>query len=82
MAWIDMIPDTQASGLLARLYKDAIKRAGKVFNIIRIQSLLPSVLRASTRLYTEIMKADSDTITRAQREMIATTVSRINGCYY
>lgn len=77
-----MVPVDRATGLLARLYKGALERVGKVFFINRIQSLLPPVLRASTHLYTEVMHGDHDTIDRAQREMIATTVSRLNDCYY
>ena len=82
MAWIQTVPPERAEGLLKRLYREAIKRAGKVFHINRLQSLLPGVLRASTVLYQELMHQHRDTLTRAQREMIASAVSQINGCYY
>ena len=82
MAWIKTIEPAQAAGLLKRLYDAAIERAGKVFNIIRIQSLRPKVLRSSTQLYAELMHGAEGGIGRAQREMIAVVVSRANGCHY
>ncbi|TNF83116.1 MAG: peroxidase [Acidobacteria bacterium] len=82
MAWIRVIPPGEAEGLLKQLYNAAVKRAGKVFNIISIQSLRPRVLRSSTRTYLEIMHSPECGLTRAQREMIATTVSAVNDCHY
>lgn len=81
MAWIRTVAPEEASGLLRRLYEAAVRRAGKVFNVIRVQSPRPLVLQASTRLYIEIMSGESG-LTRAQREMIATAVSRANDCHY
>jgi alkylhydroperoxidase family enzyme len=72
MAWIRVIRPGQAEGLLKQLYNAAVKRAGKVYNIISIQSLRPKVLRSSTTCG----------LSRAQREMIATTVSAVNDCHY
>ena len=82
MAWIKTVPPEEASGLLQRLYAEAVRRAGKIFNIVRLQSLRPRVLRNSTLLYTEVMLSAESGLTRAQREMIATVVSRTNGCHY
>ena len=82
MAWIDTVPPDRASGLLKRLYDAAIKRSGRIYNIIRLQSIRPKVLRCSTQLYIEVMRSSESALSRAQREMIATTVSRLNQCYY
>ncbi|MCB1036200.1 MAG: carboxymuconolactone decarboxylase family protein [Acidobacteria bacterium] len=82
MSWIRTIDPSEAEGLLSRLYAAAVKRAGRVFNVIRCQSLRPPVLRASTNLYVEVMHSSQSPLSRAQREMIATVVSRINGCRY
>ena len=82
MAWIETVDPSEATGLLKRLYDAAIRRAGKVFNIIRIQSLRPRVLQTSTQLYFEIMYSRESGLSRVQREMIATTVSEVNGCHY
>jgi len=82
MAWIKTVRPGEAKGLLAKLYDAAVERAGKVFQIIEVQSLRPQVLQASTRLYIEIVHSPRSSLSRAQREMIATTVSRINECFY
>ncbi len=82
MAWIRTVDPAEARGLLRRLYDAAMRRAGRVFNIIRIQSLRPKVLRSSTQLYLEVMHSRDSDLSRAQREMIATTVSQLNGCFY
>lgn len=82
MAWIHTTPPEEATGLLKRLYDAAVQRAGKVFNILRIQSPRPEILRASVQLYTEIMHSPKSPLSRSQREMIAVVVSKTNGCFY
>ncbi len=81
MAWIETINDDDASGKLADLYEAAKRRAGRVFNILRIQSLNPTVLQSSMTIYIDIMRKGSP-LSRAQREMLATVVSRANDCHY
>jgi len=82
MAWIRTVPPGEATGLLKRLYDEALARAGKVFNVLRLQSLRPEVLRAGVALYQELMLSPRSPLSRAQREMIAVAVSRANGCHY
>ena len=81
MAYIEMIQPEKATGLLKQLFDQAIQRAGRVFNVLRIMSLNPGTLQASMELYLATMHAPSK-LSRAQREMIATVVSRENNCYY
>ncbi len=47
MAWIHLTDPEHADGLLARIYKGALDRAGRVWNILRLQSPNPAQLRAS-----------------------------------
>lgn len=82
MAWIRTVAPGEATGLLKRLYDEAIARAGKVFNVLRIQSLRPEVLAAGVELYRELMFSPKSPLSRAQREMIAVAVSRANDCEY
>ena len=82
MAWIETTSPDEATGLLKRLYDAALQRAGRVYNVIRLQSRRPNVLRASTQLYSEVMHSADSPLSRAQREMIATVVSRANACHY
>ncbi|MEM1244939.1 MAG: carboxymuconolactone decarboxylase family protein [Acidobacteriota bacterium] len=82
MAWIRTIEPEAATGLLRRLYDQALQRAGKLFHVIQIQGLRPHTLRASTALYTEVMHSERSPLSRSDREMIATAVSRANDCFY
>ena len=82
MAWIKTIDPPDAEGLLKRLYATAAKRAGRVWNILRLQSPRPEILRTSTQLYLEIMHGNECGLSRAERELIATAVSSANGCFY
>ena len=81
MAYIKTVPVEQATGLLKKLFDAAVSRAGRVFNIVKVMSVKPETLQASMGLYREIMHAPSP-LSRAQREMIATAVSRDNNCHY
>ena len=81
MAFIRPIPPEKATGTLKRLYDAAVERAGRVFNIIRMFSLRPAVLRSSLGLYRDTMFGASD-LTRAEREMVAVVTSQINDCHY
>jgi uncharacterized peroxidase-related enzyme len=70
-----------ATGPLKQEYDAAIERAGKVFNIVKAMSLRPGVLRRSMDLYLGIMKGPSG-LSRQERELLATVVSRENDCHY
>jgi alkylhydroperoxidase family enzyme len=81
VAHIRLIEPEDASGLLAEEYAAAVKRAGKVYNILKSMSLRPGVLQASMAMYRAIMFGDS-ALTRQERELLATVVSATNECYY
>jgi len=81
MAWIRKIPVEEATGRLKLIFENAVKRAGKVYEIIHIQSLNPPVLLAAVDVYKSTMYGRSP-LSRRQREMIATVVSSINRCHY
>ena len=81
MAWIRTVDPDDAEGPLKDLYQRAFKRAGRLWNILRLQSGNAEVLQASTDLYLAIMYGRSP-LSRGQREMLAVVVSRTNGCHY
>ncbi len=81
MAWIDIVSEKDATGDLERQYKAGVKRAGKVFQIVKIQSLRPDIMRTFMELYIKLMHGASG-LTRAEREMVATVVSKTNQCHY
>ena len=82
MPWIRTIPPGEAEGPLKDIYDEAVARAGKVFNVVSLQSLRPDVLQAGLDLYKALMLSDRSPLSRAQREMIAVAVSRANECHY
>ena len=81
MAWIETIGPERATGKIKEEYDRAVRRAGKIFNILKIQSLNAPTLRASMDLYLAAMYGRSG-ISRAEREMVATVVSWANRCFY
>ena len=81
MAWISEIPPEQSTGLLRKELDDAVKRAGRVWNIVQVMSVNPPVLQASIGLYGAIMFGRS-ALTRFQRELLATIVSAELECRY
>jgi len=81
MAWIKTIEPEDASGELKNEYMRAVARAGKVFNILKVQSLNPETLHASTGLYLATMHGTS-ALSRTERELLAVVVSRANNCFY
>lgn len=83
MAWIKTVAPEQATGELAERYAEATRRAGKVWNIVRLMSLRPEQIKASIEgLYVTLMHKPTPNLTRAHREMIAVVVSQVNNCEY
>ena len=81
MAYLRLIDVGEAAGIAGEEYEAAIERAGKVFNVVKSMSLSPGAMRASMRLYREVMYGESE-LTREQRELLAVVVSTANDCYY
>ncbi len=81
MAWVKIIEPEAATGRLKRIYELASERAGYVPNITKLQSLRPETMNRGFALYQQIMDAPTG-ISRLQRVLIATVVSKVNGCYY
>ncbi len=81
MAWIQTVSPEDATGELKLEYDAAVRRAGKVFNILRIQSLNAKTLHASMELYLATMHGPFG-VSRAEREILATVVSWANRCFY
>jgi uncharacterized peroxidase-related enzyme len=81
VAYLRLISEDDADGLLKDEYDAAVERAGKVFNILRAMSLNPRVLRASIALYQEIMFGESG-LSRRERELLATVASAEQSCHY
>ena len=81
MAWVPMVAEQGASGQLKEVYQRVRERAGVVPNIAKVQSLRPKTLERGFDLYCQIMD-DPTGISKRERVLIATVVSKMNGCLY
>lgn len=79
--WIRTVPPDQATGRLKKEYDAAVRRAGRVFGIVRAMSPNPRILASSMELYATVMFGPSE-LARRQRELLAVVVSRANDCHY
>lgn len=82
MAWIQTVDEADATGIVKEEYDAAIARAGELYNIVRLFSARPKSMRAFVELYKAVMHDEDCPLTRTQREMIATVVSKVNECHY
>ena len=81
MSWIKTVPEDEADGVLTGIYDQTNAKFGHVINLVKIQSLSPETMSISRQLYSHLM-TKSGGLSRLQRVLIATVVSKINGCYY
>ena len=81
MAWVQTVSVKNASGKLHDVYCRARERAGIVPNIAKVQSVRPRTLERGFDLYCQIMD-DPTGIGKRERVLIATVVSKVNGCLY
>lgn len=81
MAFIPYVGYDEAQGLLAELYRRYGGGGRRMDNILRIHSLNPPSMAHHVQLYAHLMRGRSP-LSRAQREMIAVTVSAENHCFY
>jgi uncharacterized peroxidase-related enzyme len=81
MAWVETIAEDAATGKLHELYQRVHARAGVVANIARVQSLRPQTMEHGFNLYCQLMD-DPTGLSKRERVLIATVVSKVNGCLY
>ena len=81
MPRIETVPEDEAKGLLKNQYDSAVKRAGRIWNIVSLMSRNPGTMKASMDFYLALMHGPS-ALSRAQREMLAVVVSARNQCVY
>jgi uncharacterized peroxidase-related enzyme len=81
MAWVQTVGAESAAGQLRDVYQRVRERAGAVPNIARLQSLRPRTMERGFDLYCQIMD-DPTGISRRERVLVATVVSKVNGCLY
>tara|TARA_B100000941_G_C28001473_1_gene300730 strand:+ start:26 stop:271 length:246 start_codon:yes stop_codon:yes gene_type:complete len=81
MAFINLFKFENSTGLLKKEYEKGLRRAGRIWNILTIQSQTPEILRDSMRLYNSTMFGNLE-ISRFDRELLAVITSISNECEY
>ena len=81
MSWVKTIPEAEARGTLKTIYDETAAKNGRVLNLVKVQSLRPEAMAIGRSLYRHLMDSPGG-LTKLQRVLIATVVSKINGCFY
>tara|TARA_B110000438_G_C15554926_1_gene538612 strand:+ start:436 stop:717 length:282 start_codon:yes stop_codon:yes gene_type:complete len=81
MTFINIFNFEDSTGLLKKEYEKGIRRAGRLWKVLTIQSQTPEILQDSMRLYSSTMYGNSK-ITRFDRELLAVVTSVANECEY
>ncbi len=81
MSWIEEIEEEKSQGELESIYEKIKSKRGKLSNIMKVHSLMPSAMEEHLEFYLSIMFKDRH-ISREECEMIGVVVSSINGCDY
>lgn len=81
MAWVNTIDPNAAHGRLREVYQHIRQRKRSIPNIARLQSLRPEAMDLGFCLYCGLMDEPTG-ITFRERVLIATVVSKTNGCDY
>ncbi len=81
MAFIKLFKFEESSGLLKKEYEKGMRRAGRIWNVLTIQSQTPEILKNSMNLYGSTMFGNSN-ISRFDSELLAVVTSISNECEY
>ncbi len=81
MAFIKLFKFRESTGLLKKEYEKGLRRAGRIWNILTIQSQTPEILKNSMNLYGSTMFGNSN-ISRFDSELLAVVTSISNECEY
>ena len=81
MAFIKLFKFQEPTGLLKKEYEKGLRRAGRIWNILTIQSQTPEILKNSMNLYGSTMFGNSN-ISRFDSELLAVVTSISNECEY
>jgi len=81
MPYIKTIQESDATGPLKDLYTRYANPDASVDQVLKVHSLNPASLEAHCQLYIQSCHKPSP-LSRAEREILGTTVSRLNNCTY
>ena len=81
-AWIRMIPENEASGVLQELYEEAKTPHGTVDNVMKVHSLRPQTMHGHVTLYRSVLHHPDIRLPLWFLEVVASYVSIKNDCAY
>lgn len=81
MAFIEIVAPAQAEGKLKEVYESIAKSRGSIAEVHQVASLHPELMQAHHDFYMTLIYGRGG-LSRLQRELVATSVSRANGCEY
>lgn len=81
-AWIKMIPDEEATGLVKRMYDRVRTPHGTVDNVMRVHSLRPHTMEGHLVLYKSVLHNPGNTLPLWFLEVVASYTSITNDCGY
>ncbi len=81
-AWIRMIPENEATGVLQELYEEAKTPHGTVDNVMKVHSLRPQTMHGHVTLYRSVLHHPDIRLPLWFLEVVASYVSIKNDCAY
>ena len=81
-AWIRMIPENEAIGVLRELYDEAMTPHGTVDNVMKVHSLRPHTMHGHVTLYRSVLHHPDIQLPLWFLEVVASYVSIKNDCAY
>ena len=81
-AWIKMIPENEATGILKDMYHEAMTPHGTVDNVMKVHSLRPHTMHGHVTLYKSVLHHPDITLPLWFLEVIAAYTSIKNNCDY
>jgi uncharacterized peroxidase-related enzyme len=81
-AWIEMIPESEATGVLREMYDGATTPHGTVDNVMKAHSLRPHTMAGHVALYRSVLHHPDITLPLWFLEVIASYTSIKNNCEY
>jgi len=81
-AWIKMIPEEEATGVLKEMYEQARTPHGTVDNVMKIHSLRPHTMQGHLTLYKSVLHHPDIVLPLWFLEIVASYTSIKNNCSY
>jgi uncharacterized peroxidase-related enzyme len=82
MSFIKVVSPQQATGRLAKIFKQIQAPDGQVDNVLQIHSLRPHTLQGHMAIYKAVLHHTGNQVPEWYLEAIGVLVSRLNGCIY